>query len=914
MDDRRTDISSALPGTCDWVLDSEQFRKWHNREDVSSHNGVLWVQGKPGTGKSTLMKHILEKCETKFSEKHLIAAHFFNARGDRFEQTPLGMLRSILYQLVDKEPSIYEQFIPLFREKWQKHREWEWREEELKQFLLSETQRYSKPMLLLIDALDECSESYVREVVHFLEDLSINAEAHLILCLSSRHYPNITMQKRLQLVVERTLQHDHDIKVYVGKRLTNPDENIKRELLKNASGVFLWVVLVVEMLNKAHDEGKLEAMRKRLNDIPRNLDEVFQDLLTKDNEEKQETVFMLDFVLFARRLLRAEELYFATMTHIHAQDTGPWDSEKLTQDVIRRRIIQSSRGLIEVRQGGTSTVQFIHKSVNDFLLRNKRLQLLDPSLSPNIIGTSHERLESTCMAYLMMESLASAKSRDEVKELKPEYPFLEYASVYMFDHAEEAESSGARQAGFLQKLSEDHATYERVRLLHNALEESPGSGCTKRASLLYMLAFHGYSGLTKSLLEMRTDPNAGGGLFGTALQAAAAKGNKQVVAVLLEGGADVNAQGGYYNTALQAAVVRGDTTMMRMLLKAGGDVNAQGGRYHTALQAAVEMASDDMTEIVALLLREGANINTQGGMLGTALQAAATRGDETMVAWLLREGANVNARGGHHGTALQAAAAHDSETIVAMLLAEGANVNARGGFWGTALQAAAGQGHEAVVELLLRNGADVNLHGGALGTALQAATFRGHKSIEELLLHAGADRRSPSAVTIALLQEARDAGDVEEVLEILRRERRDGNNRDIHRFALRDSIRNDWPGVMEVLVQKEVNAETQWMFDSALVYIIQQDTEESVKILLEKGANPNVDGDSFPGALEMAVASEEEEMMALLIENGANVNIGSCSANNEAGAQDIQIPVAIYICLATLMMGLLLMDLKNLVL
>ncbi|PTB49120.1 hypothetical protein M431DRAFT_98298, partial [Trichoderma harzianum CBS 226.95] len=91
-------------------------------------NGVLWIKGNPGTGKSTLMKRILQYCEEKLFKNSLIAAYFFNARGDSFEQTPIGMLRSLVYQLIHKESSTYEPFIPRFRDKQQKHTEWAWRE------------------------------------------------------------------------------------------------------------------------------------------------------------------------------------------------------------------------------------------------------------------------------------------------------------------------------------------------------------------------------------------------------------------------------------------------------------------------------------------------------------------------------------------------------------------------------------------------------------------------------------------------------------------------------------------------------------------------------------------------------------------------------------------------------------------
>lgn len=123
------------------------------------------------------MKHTLEYCQSVFNDQ-IIAAHFFNPRGDSFEKTPLGMLRSLSYQLLAREPSIYEHFVPIFREKLQKHRvgDWEWRELELKQFILSEIQRcQTKTLLLLVDALDECNESDVQNVVTFLKELSIKA-------------------------------------------------------------------------------------------------------------------------------------------------------------------------------------------------------------------------------------------------------------------------------------------------------------------------------------------------------------------------------------------------------------------------------------------------------------------------------------------------------------------------------------------------------------------------------------------------------------------------------------------------------------------------------------------------------------------------------------------------------------------
>ncbi|KAF5657495.1 ankyrin repeat protein [Fusarium circinatum] len=63
--------------------------------------------------------------------------------------------------------------------------------------------------------------------------------------------------------------------------------------------------------------------------------------------------------------------------------------------------------------------------------------------------------------------------------------------------------------------------------------------------------------------------NKTGGLFGTALQAAAYTGKTKGVKLLLEKGADVNLRGGEYGSALNAAVVKGYWDIVEILLEAG---------------------------------------------------------------------------------------------------------------------------------------------------------------------------------------------------------------------------------------------------------------------------------------------------------------------------------------------------------
>jgi NACHT domain/Ankyrin repeats (3 copies) len=638
-----------------------------NRDDLESYNGVLWIKGKPGAGKSTLMKHALLHYQESFPN-HAIAAYFFNARGDALEKSPLGMFRSLLYQLLEENPQACNCFIPLFLDKQKKHgTHWTWYLGELKSFLLEMIRHQSQPTVLFVDALDECNESEVRDVVSFLEMLSsaaIGSDTSLSICLSSRHYPTISMRKMLELVVETRAEHDRDIAIYVQDKLKMRDEHIESELLRKAAGVFMWIILVTEMLNQAFDEGRIRAMRRKFREVPGDLDEVFRTLLEKDSQYKHETLLMLQWVLFAKRLLKPEELYFAVLAGTEPEDLGPWDQSKVTNQTIERFITTTSRGLIEVRKGDEETVQFIHESVNDFLLRNKRLQTLDIALVPHVIGASHDRLVVCCLSYIKMGVLEPL-----VKDIAPEmvlaqnYPFLEYASAHILHHAEQAHMGCITQHELLQRLQHEPELFKRLKSFHDIFKHG-GSKYGMEAKLLYVTSIHHHQGLTQTILRERcVDVNAQGGYYGNALQAAAAVANDpfatnaiDVVPMLLDAGADVNAQGGHYGNALQAAATENAKDVIQMLMDAGADVNAQGGHYGNALQAAVAVTDDVFATnpegVVQMLLDAGADVNAQGGYYGNALQAAAAKNAEGIVQMLLDAGADVNAQGGRYGNAL----------------------------------------------------------------------------------------------------------------------------------------------------------------------------------------------------------------------------------------------------------------------
>lgn len=124
-------------------------------------------------------------------------------------------------------------------------------------------------------------------------------------------------------------------------------------------------------------------------------------------------------------------------------------------------------------------------------------------------------------------------------------------------------------------------------------------------------------------------------------------------------------------------------------------------------------ANDGNIEIMELLLEKGAIIDHPAGW---PLQAAAKRGHGNVIEKLLAQGANVNAlTSSEHfpqGTALHAACEFGRVEVVRMLLEHGANPDLGPNDSTCPLIAATLNGDENVTRLLLDKKSEVNVHGG----------------------------------------------------------------------------------------------------------------------------------------------------------------------------------------------------------
>lgn len=553
MNTRFRTIKDAHNATCKWLLHNPQYLQWIETSELHNHHGVLWIKGKPGAGKSTLMKYAVKSTQTTMRD-HTIISHFFNARGEEMEKSVVGTYMSLLWQLLARIPSLpcpHESLLPSVSYLNRTHR---WSVNELEALLQAAVLSLEQvPVVCFIDALDECGQEQIRDMLRLFErisELAIDTNIQFRVCLASRYYPHVTIKKGLSLELGGQVGHTQDIANYIAGELRIPEnkqsERLRGLIEKKACGIFMWVVLVVNILNQEYDRGRVHSLEQRLEQIPADLYDLFQDILTRDARNEDELVLCIQWVLFATQPLRPEQLYFAIIvgTTPLEDTTLVWDTEALSKHDIRRFILDASKGLTEItRSDRVGTVQFIHESVREFLLKGDSLGRIWPHLREKFHAKSHERLKQCCLRYMSVCAIRSprflmdlccpqsqAQEDETLREINLRHPLLIHAVASILRYADRAEELGISQAQFLRTFPRQ-AWIKWMRLFFKI---NWAHLSTDSASLLYACAVLNAPHLLQISPTIHTCMEVGSEKYGPPLLAAVAARSKRAFAVFLD--------------------------------------------------------------------------------------------------------------------------------------------------------------------------------------------------------------------------------------------------------------------------------------------------------------------------------------------------------------------------------------------
>ncbi|KAH6857077.1 hypothetical protein B0I37DRAFT_89683 [Chaetomium sp. MPI-CAGE-AT-0009] len=118
---RLESIDDPFKDTFNWVFDLPVFSQW-----LQEGSGLFWIHGKPGSGKSTLMKLIFQHRQTwellhNWQRKSLevIAGFFFHYRGSTIQKSFEGVIRSLILQIL---APVRDPYLKLHKPTWKRYK------------------------------------------------------------------------------------------------------------------------------------------------------------------------------------------------------------------------------------------------------------------------------------------------------------------------------------------------------------------------------------------------------------------------------------------------------------------------------------------------------------------------------------------------------------------------------------------------------------------------------------------------------------------------------------------------------------------------------------------------------------------------------------------------------------------------
>ena len=325
----------------------------------------------------------------------------------------------------------------------------------------------------------------------------------------------------------------------------------------------------------------------------------------------------------------------------------------------------------------------------------------------------------------------------------------------------------------------------------------------------------------------------------TSLYRACLSSSLKIVKILIDNGADVNKKVKGKESPLAIACHLGKLDLIELLIKKGASLNHRTSQSHTPLSLAV---SQKRINVCCLLLRYKAPVDERidGGF--SPLMLSARQGETEIADLLLAAGASVNTKNDQGFSSLILASEMGHTKFVQFLLdrqlsSDCINVRDKKGF--SALMSAAKNGHLEIVKLLLPH------MGGAFSSTqtgesvLMLAVKGGHKHIVEYLL---------------------DHGEIPV---------NHANHRGI--TALYLSAQSGSKEISDLLLRYGAAVDQRTLGVTPLMVASSRGNCAVVKLLVDRGAELEVDGGNGCTALVYAVSEGQHNIVNILLEAGASV-------------------------------------------
>ena len=366
-----------------------QFLEW-----LEVGEEFFYISGKPGAGKSTLMKFIsshkifYDRVGSWSGQARILVGRFFFWKPGQPEQKSIsGLLRGLLYSILETTPAVSAIAFPELCDRFNhgrlgpvaiKHQDIK---QAFENILAHSAATMDYKVILVIDGLDEFEGEFA-DLLDTLKFWVSTYRSTIKICVSSREY---SIFEKFFAPYPKLRLHEFtlgDMSNLVNSRLkynnffsslpTKDSESIVALISKKAEGVFLWVVMVVATIEDglaSGDRTNVAELERSVQLCPTELEDLFPHLLQSVRESYRPWAYKaISFVLFAQvkvpELLRSNQQYpgLGLLDFMLLDETSPkWNlssfqprSEFMALDIdtrleaTRKKVLSRCRGFLSV--------------------------------------------------------------------------------------------------------------------------------------------------------------------------------------------------------------------------------------------------------------------------------------------------------------------------------------------------------------------------------------------------------------------------------------------------------------------------------------------------------------------------------------------------------------------------------------
>ena len=433
-------VRAKLDGTCDWIASNDIFERWVKPEPSTSRDRFLVISGTHGCGKSVLASSIVARLEK--AKQHILFFSFSSSDGSR--QTSENLIRTLLWRLlqetadkgsVDTVHRLSLDGQPTISELW----------EAFGRIALT----LAKPIYCVVDGIDECIDYNHTVSITIMQILEKLPDLRMLL-LGRPHVFRAHSGNSPFVTIEITsAMLSQDIEALINDEVAKSDilslpefrKNVYEILKDKSDGMFLWVRLMVDDLNKSSSKSEFS---ERLQNLPCGLEKAYQILLLHlserlDKYELRLAQTTLAFTTTSCRPLHFDELRYAFAIHCRSLEAMAQPLEKYLLLQPPQKILDVTGGLISMTDG---VLRLIHSSVKEFLIRPKDQWICEPDTAVVDfrvdIMLTHRSFAWLCLDYMNVEkderSILKPNMSQSTQTSSDNYPLLGYATVYTFFH------------------------------------------------------------------------------------------------------------------------------------------------------------------------------------------------------------------------------------------------------------------------------------------------------------------------------------------------------------------------------------------------------------------------------------------------------------------------------------------------